>query len=102
MKRIEIVMTQAIEVDFMGLYEKACRIAEIKCKFTKIDGVMGQGNTNPKLGDSIWPQLNVMFILVIEDKYVGIIKNIIETLHKTFVGEGVAAFISDADDLMKI
>ena len=99
MKRIEIVMTQAIEVDFMNLYEKACRIAYIKCKFTKIDNVMGQGNTNPKLGDAIWPQLNVMFILVIEDRYVNIIRNIMNTLHNTYVGEGAAAFISDVEEL---
>ncbi|MEE1211466.1 MAG: hypothetical protein UHO11_03125 [Treponema sp.] len=99
MKRIEIVMTQAIEVDFMNLYEKACRIADIKCKFTKIDNVMGQGNTNPKLGDAIWPQLNVMFILVIEDRYVNIIRNIMNTLHNTYVGEGAAAFISDVEEL---
>lgn len=99
MKRIEIVMTQAIEVDFMNLYEKACRIADMKCKFTKIDNVMGQGNTNPKLGDAIWPQLNVMFILIIEDKYVNIIRNIMKTLHNTYVGEGAAAFISDVEEL---
>lgn len=99
MKRIEIVMTQAIEVDFMNLYEKACRIADIKCKFTKIDNVMGQGNTNPKLGDAIWPQLNVMFILVIEDRYVNIIRNIMNTLYNTYVGEGAAAFISDVEEL---
>lgn len=99
MKRIEIVMTQAIEVDFMNLYEKACRIADIKCKFTKIDNVMGQGNTNPKLGDAIWPQLNVMFILVIEDRYVNIIRNIMNTLHNTYVGEGAAAFVSDVEEL---
>lgn len=99
MKRIEIVMTQAIEVDFMNLYEKACRIADIKCKFTKIDNVMGQGNTNPKLGDAIWPQLNVMFILVIEDRYVNIIRNIMNTLHSTYIGEGAAAFISDVEEL---
>ena len=99
MKRIEIVMTQAIEVDFMNLYEKACRIADIKCKFTKLDNVMGQGNTNPKLGDAIWPQLNVMFILVIEDRYVNIIRNIMNTLHNTYVGEGAAAFISDVEEL---
>lgn len=99
MKRIEIVMTQAIEVDFMNLYEKACRIADIKCKFTKIDNVMGQGNTNPKLGDAIWPQLNVMFILVIEDRYVNIIRNIMNTLHNTYVGEGAAAFLSDVEEL---
>ncbi|MBQ1948683.1 MAG: hypothetical protein II367_00830 [Treponema sp.] len=102
MKRIEIMMTQAIEVDFVKLYERACRVAEIKCKYTKIDNIMGQGNTNPKLGDAIWPQLNVMFILMIEDKYVGVIRNIMKNLHKTYVGEGAAAFISDVADVEEL
>lgn len=102
MKRIEIMMTQAIEVDFVSLWERACRIADIKCKYTKIDNVMGQGNTNPKLGDAIWPQLNVMFILMIEDKYVNIVRNIMKTLHATYVGEGVAAFISDVANVEEL
>ena len=99
MKRIEVMLTQAIEGDFMSLYEKACRIAQIKCKYTKIDNVMGVGNTDPKLGDAIWPQLNVLFILYLEEKYVGIVQNIMNTLHETYVGEGAAAFISDAEVL---
>ena len=45
MKRIEIVMTQAIEVDFVNLWERACRIADIKCKYTKIDNVMQSGRS---------------------------------------------------------
>ena len=57
MKRIEVVLTQAIESDFLQLYERECRRINIKCKYTKIENVMGSGNTNPKLGDSIWPQI---------------------------------------------
>lgn len=100
MKKIEIILTQAIEEDFIMLYEKACKEMSIKCKYTKIEDVMGQGNSNPKMGDSIWPQLNVMIIIYCEDSLVEVIKNIMNELHKTYVGEGAASFISDVDVLV--
>ena len=97
MKRIEIILTQAIESDFLHLFERECHRAQIKCKYTKVDGVMGAGNTDPKLGDSIWPQLNVMFILYIEDKFVPVISGIMKQLHEMYVGEGSAAFVSECE-----
>lgn len=100
MKRIEVILTQAIEEDFVALYEKACRQSFSKCKYTKINDVVGQGNTDPKLGDAIWPQLNVMFVLYVEEKFVPVIANIMKKLHKKFVGEGAVAFISDAKELI--
>lgn len=99
MKRIEIMMTQAIEVDFIDYYKKVCQTEKCKCKFTKVDNIMGQGNTNPKMGDSIWPQLNVMFIIYCDDEMAGRIAAIMEKLHNQYVGEGAAAFITDAAEL---
>ncbi len=97
MKRVEVVLTQAIESDFLQLYERECRRANIQCKYTKIDAVMGAGNTNPKLGDAIWPQLNVLFIIYIEDKYVPAISKVMKKLHEMYVGEGAAAFVSECE-----
>lgn len=97
MKRVEIIVTQAIDTDFIHLYEKECRKAGIKAKYTKIDNVMGTGNTDPKLGDAIWPQLNVMFVLYVEDKFVSVIGDIMKQLHEMYVGEGAAAFVSEAN-----
>ena len=97
MKRIEVVLTQAIESDFLQLYERECRRVGIKCKYTKIENVMGAGNTDPKLGDSIWPQLNVMFILYVEDNFVPILTNIMKKLHEMYVGEGAAAFATECN-----
>lgn len=100
MKRIEVILTQAIEEDFIELYEKACKEKNIKCSYTKIDNIMGQANSNPKMGDSVWPQLNVMFIIYCEDNLVEVIQNIMKELHKTYVGEGAAAFVSEANALV--
>ena len=97
MKRIEVILTQAIESDFLQLYERECRRAQIKCKYTKIENVMGSGNTNPKLGDSIWPQLNVMLILYVEDGFVPVVSGIMKKLHEMYDGEGAAAFVTECN-----
>ena len=99
MKRVEIFISQAIETDFLQMYERECRRTGIKCKYTKLDGVKGAGNTDPRLGDAIWPKLNVMFILFVEADFVSRIEQILKILHKNFVGEGAVAFVSDALEL---
>ena len=96
MKKIEIILTQAIEGDFIAKYEIVCKREKVPCKYTKIDGVMGQGNTCPKLGDPIWPQLNVLFLIYCEDS----IAEIMKELHKEYPGEGAASFVSDAGILV--
>ena len=100
MKRVEIFISQAIESDFLQMYERECRRANIKCKYTKVDNVKGAGNTDPRLGDSIWPQLNVMFILFVEDSFVERIAQILKILHRNFIGEGAAAFVPDAQKIL--
>lgn len=99
MKRVEVVLTQAIEEDFISLFEKKCKEESVKCKFTKIEDIMGQGNTSPKMGDPVWPQLNVMFVIYCEDKIVFKISEIMTELHKQYVGEGAAAFVCDAAEI---
>ena len=42
MKRVEVILTQAIEDDFVQFYEKACKEKKIKCKYTKINNIQGQ------------------------------------------------------------
>lgn len=96
MKRVEVILTQAIEDDFVQFYEKACKEKKIKCKYTKINNIQGQGNTIPKMGDSIWPQLNTLFVVYCEEDGVQIISEIMKFLHRVYVGEGAAAFVSDA------
>ena len=92
MKRIEVFLTQAIEEDFIDYFEKAC-------KFTKIENIMGQGNTSPKMGDPVWPQLNVMIIIYCNEKIAKRVAGIMDVLHKQYVGEGAAAFVCSGEEL---
>lgn len=99
MKRVEVFLTQAIEEDFIAYFEEACKAEKEKCKFTKIDNIMGQGNTSPKMGDPVWPQLNTMIIVYCEEKIVSRIAEIMNKLHKQYVGEGAAAFVTSGEEL---
>lgn len=99
MKRVEVILTQAIEEDFVELLERACKERNIKCKYTKINEIQGQGKTIPKMGDSVWPQLNTMFIIYCEENEISMINEIMEYLHRIYVGEGAAAFVSDAYEI---
>lgn len=91
MKRIEIIFSQAVEEDLdLLLSTKGIK------KYTKISGVMGQGESIPKKGDSIWPQLNTIFIIYCNEEELEVLKNIITDLRNAYPMEGIATFISDA------
>ena len=54
LKRVELIFSAAVDEDFMDGFKKK----GIGAHYTKISGVTGAGFSNPKLGDSVWPQLN--------------------------------------------
>lgn len=100
MKRIEVIISKAIEEDFEELYRKECTKMQVACKFTKVPGVYGQGNSCPKLGTSVWPQENSMYIIYCDAKIAERIKKVVTAINDEYIGEGAAAFISDAEVLV--
>ena len=90
--RLEIILSQSIEDDFISAF-LSCDTGHM---FTKLDHVMGQGFSTPKMGDSIWPQLNSMYVVYCTQEQIGPIKEIIDSLRKEYPGEGVACFLSEA------
>ena len=67
MKRIDVFLSQALEEDFRQHWEDACIKLRIKCKYSKIDNVTGQGESDPRLGNSVWPQFNTEYIVFCEE-----------------------------------
>ena len=53
--RLELIFSQALEEDFRSEFT-ALNIGK---KYTKFESVMGAGCSNPCLGDSVWPELNM-------------------------------------------
>ena len=75
MKKLEIILSQAIDEDFSRL----CEVREVGQHFTKSVGVMGKGNTIPKMADDTWPQENVHYMMIVDDDEVESIRQIVES-----------------------
>lgn len=93
--RVEIICSQALEEDFTQEFKDA----KAGKKFTKINPVMGAGCSNPHLGDSVWPQLNLMYIIYCSEEEAEKIKEIVVKLRKLYITEGIACFISESSEI---
>ncbi len=93
MKRVEIILSQSIDEDFIN----ACDEKNVGKGFTKIPGIQGRGNSVPKQGDAIWPQLNTQFVVYCKDDEVETLFSIIEELRKKYPTEGASFFVSKED-----
>jgi hypothetical protein len=93
--RLEIIMSQAIQDDFLTEVE----FAVPGIFYTQTRDVMGRGHSVPKLGDAIWPQLNTRFVLHLGsadlDKVIAVVAN----LREHYKNEGLACFKSDSVEL---
>lgn len=91
-KRMELVFSAAIEEDIFESFKEK----RVGAKYTKIPAVMGAGCSNPKLGDAIWPQLNVYVVVYCTEEEAEKIVEIVHEIRKRYPVEGVACFESDA------
>ncbi|MBP5283101.1 MAG: hypothetical protein J6Y93_00335 [Treponema sp.] len=93
--RVEIIFSQALEEDFIQLFSER----KIACRYTKLRDVMGAGYSNPHLGDAIWPQLNMMYIIYCPEDESKKIIQVVEELREKYMGEGISCFISEATEV---
>lgn len=95
MKRMDIVLSQALEEDF--IYQ--CQLLHVADYYTKVPNVMGRGCSSPKMGDSIWPQLNSWFMMVVSEDDASKLKKLVESLRQEYPDEGVGCFESEVNVL---
>ncbi len=88
MKRLEIIVNRSIEEDMFEIFKKN----NIVKSYTKIPIVHGEGNSFPKMGDSIWPEENILMIIYTEDGEAELILECIRELKQLFPNEGVKCF----------
>ena len=89
MKRIEIIFNQALEEDIL---ESIKDIPEAQF-YTIIPNVKGKGYSNPKMGDSVWPEFNELLFMYVENEIaVEKIKKAISIVQKKYPKEGLAVF----------
>ena len=89
--RVEIISSQALDEDFDEEFKMK--------KFTKISPVMGAGFSIPRLGNEVWPQLNTMYVIYCSKKEANTIAQIVIKLRKLYPTEGIAMFLSKANEL---
>jgi hypothetical protein len=94
-KRVEIIFSQAVEEDFIAEFKEQ----KVGLKYTKLANVMGAGFSNPRLGDAIWPQLNMMYIIYCNEEDCAKIIAIVERLREKYMGEGIACFVSESTEV---
>lgn len=93
--RIEIIFSQALEEDFIESFKEE----KVAMRYTKLANVMGAGYSNPRLGDAIWPQLNMMYIIYCEEEEAQKIIAICQRLREKYMAEGIACFKSSAEEV---
>jgi nitrogen regulatory protein PII len=87
MKRIEIIANHSVEDYIMELLEKS----GIKA-YTKVPVVYGRGNSNPKMGTSVWPEENFLLIVYTEEIDASVLKAGLAELKVKYQGEGIKYF----------
>ena len=92
LKRVEIILSAAVDEDFMDGFKKK----GIGAHYTKISGVTGAGFSNPKLGDSVWPQLNEMIVVYCSKDEAEKIVDLAKDIREKYPMEGIACFVSKA------
>ena len=93
--RIEIIFSQALEEDFMQEFKEK----KLAARYTKLANVMGAGYSNPRLGDAVWPQLNMMYIIYCSEEEADEIIAICQKLREKYMAEGIACFRSSAEEV---
>ena len=93
--RMELIFSQALEEDFQLAFKEE----KVGSRFTKFESVMGAGCSDPKLGDAVWPQLNMMYVIYCDKDEAKKIYAIVRKMRKKFLTEGIACFMSRASEL---
>ena len=88
MKRIEIIANRAVEADLFDAFKKR----DVVNKYTKVPLAFGAGNSDPKMGDHIWPEENIILIVYCEEDEAAKIKEAVAEVKSFFNQEGIKLF----------
>ncbi|MBN2509066.1 MAG: hypothetical protein JXB03_02275 [Spirochaetales bacterium] len=88
MKRLEIIANRAVEADLFDAFKKR----GVVTNYTKIPIAYGMGNSEPKMGDHIWPEENVIIIVYCEEAEASQIRQAVAEVKGFFTQEGIKLF----------
>ncbi len=88
MLKLEIIANQALEAPLIEIMPEK----NSKPCYTMLKQVDGAGYSGICLGNDVWPEENVMFILFIDEPELAIIKQSIDRIRKRFPLLGLSVF----------
>ena len=89
MIRIEIIANQSLEAELTTSLEQA--IPDFM--YTVIPLVTGRGGDSRKLGDSTWPETNIIIISYADDSVEERVEKVVNFIKKKFPTEGTKLFV---------
>lgn len=93
MKRVEIILNRSVEEDLLELLSKR----KVGNKYTRLPEVHGVGNSEPKQGNSVWPEENVIYVIYCEEDEAALVREAVRELKSYFPAEGVKVFEMSAE-----
>lgn len=94
--RMEIIANHSVEADIFEALEKHA----VGQYYTKIPSVQGVGNSNPRLGDPIWPEENFLLVLYCDQEQAARIAQAVAEVKARFANEGIRLFaVRDAVEI---
>ncbi len=92
MKRIEIIANRSVQEELFDLFARS----GVGSRYTLVPQVHGAGSSEPKQGDSVWPEYNFMLILYCEDQEAPVVIEAVRELKRIFPDEGIKLFEVEA------
>ena len=92
MTRIEIFTNRSVEENLLDAFKEH----GVAKAYSKIPVVHGVGSSGPRMGDSVWPEENVAFIIWCDDLDAEGVKQAVDEVKAQFPGEGIKFFALDS------
>lgn len=93
--RVEIISNQSVQDDVLELLEQ--EIPDIE--YTVLPDVQGRGRSSKKLGDTIWPEMNLAVFVYTDFEGAKKIKAILQALKEKFPQEGISWFFTKGEEI---
>ena len=88
MIRVEIIANHSVEENIL----EALKNEDAGKYYTKYPGILGVGNTGPRMGDSVWPEENFALVIWCGEDEARAVERAIASVKEKFPGEGIKIF----------
>jgi len=88
MIRVEVIANRSVEENILD----ALKFEDVGKNYTKYPGILGVGNSGPRMGDAIWPEENFVFVFWCEEEDAAAIERAVAFVKARFPNEGIKMF----------